>query len=164
MMKKRSVPTLVLLVVLGVLTRPILAELRIYEKEGPVTLDREFYDEYFTQEEALESVEHMREALFSFVQLSEHVKSAKLVPEEKLQAMGNTSWETQALGFPNWSTTVEGTLRRKHYELKKAEFELAELRLERGDVAQADCDKAKTAFRKAEKELQKFWDEFGIAD
>ncbi len=157
----------VLLLTLAVMTGVALcalAELNIHTKEEGIVVDATEYEERFNLDEALECLAKAREALISFADLTERVRRDKLVPESELERIGNTAWETQNLGLPNCGAAIEGTLRRQHYELKTAEFELAQMRLEKGQTSQSDLDDRKQAFEEAEAAMQKFWDEFQIAD
>jgi len=142
----------------------LFAELRIYDKPDGIPVEKKDYYERFTLENSLRRLEQIRGALMSFNRLTEKVKGDTLLSDERLEEIGNTSWEVQSIGFPNFANAVEGTLRRYHYELKQAEFELATIRSEQGVVNEEALKKSQQAFQDAEKGMQKFWDEFQIAD
>ncbi|NLC11922.1 MAG: hypothetical protein GX767_06690 [Firmicutes bacterium] len=61
-------------------------------------------DELFNAEEAAYRTEQIFDALKSFRLLTE--KAEGKISKEEMEALGNTGWETQYLGFHNWTNTV----------------------------------------------------------
>lgn len=76
----------------------------------------------------------------------------------------NTDWEIQYLGFHNWVSTVEGTLRRQDYRIKKLELELARKRYESGEIARRELEQKEIEHEESKREFQRFMDSFTIAD
>lgn len=120
------------------------------------------FDERLSLGEALRSLERVRVSLTSFRDLTEEVR--KKVTKKKLAAIGNTDWETQNIGFFNMAGCIEGTLKKQDYLLKKAQFELANMKFQEGTIGNDEREKARRAFEEAERSFQAFWDSFGIAD
>jgi hypothetical protein len=135
------------------------------ENLSPVSPDEPLEDtlsDRFSLANSLERLQQIRGALSSFVQLTE--KSKPALGERAIARIGNTDWEIQNLGFPNWVGSVEGTLRKQDYQIKKLEFELATKQYEDGEVSQAVLDEKEVAYRLAEQEFRAFWHSFEIAD
>ena len=53
---------------------------------------------------------------------------------------------------------VEGTLAKQDYQLKQAQYELAQLRRTRGEITEQELDLARGAYADATKRFQLFWD------
>ena len=116
----------------------------------------------FGLDHALKSLESVRSSLASFQKLTAESKGK--IPDNKLKEIGNTDWEMQNLGFHNHPNSIEGTLRKQDYMIKKLEFELAEAKKELGRCSDTELKSKKDAYEKAEKGFQAFWYEFGVAD
>ncbi|MBD2040795.1 hypothetical protein [Microcoleus sp. FACHB-672] len=116
----------------------------------------------FTFENSLTRTQQIKEALESFRQLTDTSK-AKL-GKSAIATVKNTDPETQTLGFYNWVGSVEGTLIKQNYQLKKLEFELAQKQYQDKEISQTELDKKSADYRKAEQEFQTFLKSFTIAD
>jgi len=116
----------------------------------------------FSIKQSLESLAIIESALNSFRKLTE--AAAKTIPKEQLAEIGNTGWEMQNLGFINHVQATKGTLLKQDYLIKKLTYELAQKKSKSGEVDQKNLSKIKQEYEKAEREFQKFWKTFGIAD
>ncbi len=116
----------------------------------------------FGVDHALRSLECVRASLTSFRKLTEESKGK--IPDNKLKEIGNTDWERQNLGFRNHPNSIEGTLRKQDYMLKKLEFELAKAKKELGQCPDRELKSKRHAYEKAEKEFQAFWNGFSVTD
>jgi hypothetical protein len=105
---------------------------------------------------ALKSLTQIQSFLVSFRGLTERVRGS--LNEAELRAIGNTSGEMQTIGFHNIPLTVEGTILEQNYQLRQAQYELAQLRHARGDIGVQDLNRARSAYEEATKRLQVFWD------
>lgn len=143
---------------------PARADL-VQEELSPVSPDEPVEDtlsDRFSLDNSLERLEQIRGALSSFVQLTE--KSQPVLGGGAIADIGNTDWEIQHLGFPNWTGAVEGTLRQQEYQIKKLEFELAQKQYEDGEISQAVLNEKEVAYQRAEQDFQAFWNSFRIVD
>lgn len=120
------------------------------------------YNERFSTESALESIDYIKDSLNSFVRLSKI--SEKKIGKKRLKTVGNTGWETQNLGFPNWTSTVKGTLLKNDYLMKKLEYKLEKMKLKSGQSNRAEVDRRKKSFKAAEAAFKQFWSTASIAD
>jgi hypothetical protein len=116
----------------------------------------------FSLANALSRLGTIRDYLTSFRGLTEAAKG-KIAPRV-WKGIGNTDWETQALGFANHPAAIEGALRYQNYLLKKALCELAAAQAQVGRAPAKEVERARRDFAQAEKEFQAFWDALGIAD
>jgi hypothetical protein len=105
---------------------------------------------------ALQRLEQMRGSLASFKQLTARVR--RRLTEAELRDAGNTSEEIQSIGFHNIPLIVEGTLLKQDYQLKQVEYELAQLRRARGQIAEQEVERARGAYADATRRFQLFWD------
>lgn len=110
----------------------------------------------FSADHALQRLAQIRSFLASFRDLTDQVRR-QLSPTQ-LQTLGNTGREIQTIGFHNIPLTVEGTLLKQDYLLKQAQYQLALLRLERGDISAQELVKARSAYAAATSRFQTFWD------
>lgn len=115
----------------------------------------EFARQYGTAP-ALERLEQMRGFLQSFQNLTQRARGKMAAAD--LRAAGNTSREMQNLGFHNIPLVVEGTLLKQDYQLKQLEYELAQLRRARGELAEPEVERARDAYAAATKRFQVYWD------
>lgn len=120
------------------------------------------FNERFSFNDSLDRIGQIRSALTSFQQLTE--KSKSTLGEQTISSIGHTDWETQNLGFPNWVNSVEGTMRKQEYEIKKLEFELAKKQYEDGEITKTTLDQKEASYRRIEQEFQTFWNSFTIVD
>jgi len=120
-------------------------------REGPDEFNRSY-----SSDQALERLTQMRSFLASFSQLTERARG-KLTATQ-LDAAGNTSAEMQTIGFHNIPLIVEGTLLKQDYQLRQVQYELVQLKRQRGDVSVQELDQAKGAYEAATKRFQIFWD------
>ncbi|MFZ5643841.1 MAG: GerMN domain-containing protein [Bacillota bacterium] len=107
-------------------------------------------------------ISQVDQALKSFRLLTE--KSKGKITGEELQKIGNTGWEAQNLGFPNWVGDVRGTLKNQDYQVKKLDYELAKRMYQAGEIKKEELDRKEAAFNKSKADLQAFVDSFTIAD
>ncbi len=119
-------------------------------------------EQRFSLEDSLNRLSQIDQALTSFRRLTEKNK-AKL-GEAATAEVGNTDWETQNLGFPNWVSSLEGTLKKQNYQIKQLEFELAKKQFEDRQISQTTLDRQAADLKKAEREFQDFLKTFKIAD
>ena len=119
-------------------------------------------EERFNAQEAASRTEQIIDALKSFRLLTE--KAEGKISKEEMDALGNTSWEIQYLGFHNWTNTVLGTLILQDYEIKKLEFKLALEQLEAGKIANDELELKEAEYIEAKNKVQQFLDSYSIAD
>jgi len=110
----------------------------------------------FSADQALQRLAQMRSFLASFRDLTDQVRHQ--VSATQLQTLGNTGRDIQTIGFHNIPLTVEGTLLKQEYQLRQAQYQLAQLRLERGDISAQELAKARSAYAAATSRFQTFWD------
>ncbi len=139
--------------------KPLVADLEPIMPDEPVEVT---YNERYSVTSALESLSSIRAALISFTQLTE--MSKKRLGARKLNSVGNTAWEIQNMGFPNWSSSIEGALYKSDFEIKRLEYELALERQMSGKINPEAVEKRKTALDAAEKRFKKFWSSASIAE
>lgn len=146
-------------VVLAVRGRACVAQLRLDRRHtGPGESVKDIYEQRFTFSNALSSMRRMVAALVSFRALTEQAR--KKLPASTVRNVRHTDWETQRLGFANWAGVVEGTLRKQRHWIAKLEYAKARLKGKSGQGLKA----REAAYRKAEKEMQKYLDNFDVAD
>jgi len=119
-------------------------------------------NERFSVKQSLNSLASIESALDSFRKLT--AAAADTLPREKLAGIGNTDWEMQNLGFVNHVGAVRGTLLKQEYLLNKVTYELAQRKAKSGEMNQKDLLKIRREYEAADRQFQKFWKEFGIAD
>lgn len=110
----------------------------------------------FSAENALERLAQIRRFLTSFRQLT--MQARGVLSEVQLQSAGSTGAEVQSIGFHNIPLTVEGALLKQDYQLRQAQYELAQLRRDRGDIDEEQVERAKNAYQAATERFQVFWD------
>lgn len=120
------------------------------------------FEQRFSLNQALSSLEIIRDSLLSFQKLTEEVQGK--VSKEKLNEIGHTDWEMQNLGFRNHPKSIEGALRRQDCQIKKLQYQLAEARNKEGMKNSIELLEAKKAYQQAEKDFQEFWENFRISD
>lgn len=86
----------------------------------------------YSIDDALGRLNQIEDALASFVAVTE-LAASRLGPHD-LDALGNTDWESQNLGFPNWVDSVKGALYWADYRIAQLELEIATARYEAGEV------------------------------
>ena len=119
-------------------------------------------NERFSVDNSLNRIKQIREALSSFRQLTN--KSRQTLGNSVLQSVGNTDPEIQNLGFYNWTSAVEGTVKKQEYEIKKLQYELAQKQYKDGEISKSELDKKFANYQKAKQEFQAFLKSFNIAD
>lgn len=110
----------------------------------------------FAAAPALQRLDQMRGFLSSFKQLT--MKARGKVSAADLRSAGNTSGEMQSIGFHNIPLVLEGTLLKQEYQLRQVQYELAQLRLARGEMTEQDVERARSAYAEATRRFQLFWD------
>jgi len=123
---------------------------------------RQTFEQRFSLDQALSSLEVIRASLQSFQKLTEEVQGK--VSNEKLKEIGHTDLEMQNLGFRNHPKSIEGALRKQDYQIKKLQYQLAEARNKEGMKNSTELMEAKEDYQQAEKDFQKFWRDFRISD
>lgn len=116
----------------------------------------EEFNTAYSSDLALTRLAQVQSFLASFRQLTERVRDT--LPATELTAFGNTSAEMQTIGFHNIPLIVEGTILKQEYQLRQIQYELAELKRERGEVSVKEFEQARSAYDRATKRLQVFWD------
>ena len=116
----------------------------------------------FTFSNAVTGIQYINDWLKSFHELTK-LTTDRVSPEEK-QQVGNLGIEMQTIGFYNWVKSVEGTLCKQEYEIRKLEYELALERNTSGKVSQAEVDEKEISYQKARITMQNFITKFHIAD
>ncbi|MBE9213295.1 hypothetical protein IQ247_11540 [Plectonema cf. radiosum LEGE 06105] len=116
----------------------------------------------FSFENSLARVSQIDKALNSFRVLTE--KSKPVLESKILSEVANTDWDTQNLGFTNWVGSVEGTLRKQDYQIKKLEYQLAQKQYEDKAISQNILNQKQAAHNKAKKDFQAFIKSFSVAD
>jgi Spy/CpxP family protein refolding chaperone len=120
------------------------------------------YENRFSLESSLESLQQIQGYLKSFQVLTEETKAK--VSRQKMKEIGNTDWETQNMGFRNFPRGIEGTLRKQDYQIRELRYQLAKEKFKQKVIGEKELAEAKQAFEEAEKSFQTFWDKFGISD
>jgi hypothetical protein len=113
-------------------------------------------------ESALGAANSLKSILNSFRVLTE--KSRGKIAARELKKIGNTARDTQDVGFTNLPRTIEGTLLKQDYTIKKLKYELAQEQSKSGRASATQVAAAKTEYEKSEEAFQKFWNGFGISD
>jgi len=116
----------------------------------------------FSLENAITVIGTMQQWLESFRRLTVAAKGK--IGAAAWKEIGNTEWDVQTLGFANQPRAVEGALRYQNWLLKKTQYQLALLELERGKTSPQKTGQARQEMEQAEKEFQAFWDSLSIAD
>jgi hypothetical protein len=109
----------------------------------------------YSSDVALQRLAQVQTFLASFRRLTERVRHT--LPAE-LTAIGNTSAEMQTIGVHNIPLTVEGTILKQEYQLRQVQCELAQLKRGRGDISAQELEQARSAYERATKRFQVFWD------
>jgi hypothetical protein len=152
---------IILLMALFVISIPANAEISL-KPIHPDEPTEYTYNKRFSTENSLECLSRIRSALESFRKLTE-ATDAKIAMGV-LTNVGNTGWETQNLGFMNWPGTIEGTLYKNEYIIRKLEYELTMEKVKSGQLINSDLEKAEKDYKQAEQNFIIFWNSFGIGD
>jgi hypothetical protein len=158
-MKNHGCPLFFLLIILSAL--PLSADVALKPLHPDESVDQTL-ERRFSLANALISLDQIGEYLQSFRRLTE--VALEKIPAKKMAEIGNTEWEVQELAFRNLPKDIQGALYYQNWLLKKALYELALLELKTGKIAAQKANQAWRDLKKAEKELQKFWDTMTIAD
>ena len=110
----------------------------------------------YSSDVALQRLAQVQTFLASFRRLTERVRRTLAATE--LTVIGNTSAEMQTIGFHNYPLTVEGTILKQEYQLRQVQFELAQVKRGRGDISAQELEQARSAYERATKRFQVFWD------
>lgn len=119
--------------------------------EGPDEFERGFI-----ADSALKRLEQVRGFLNSFRQLTDDVRRGQ--PSSELLKTANTSREVQTIGFHNIPLVIEGTLLKQEYQLAQVRYELAQLKHAQGGLTDQDLAAARSAYVRATRRFQVFWD------
>lgn len=120
------------------------------------------FNQRFSVENALRTVDFMSSALESFRKLTEQSKSK--IPKEQMKKIGNTDWDIQNLGFRNAAGAVKGVLLKQQYQIKKLTYDLALQKSTAKGIDAEELAQAKAEYQRAEKTFQEFWNSFGVSD
>lgn len=118
--------------------------------------------ERFNLSKSLTGMESINGWLKSFKELTK-LTADRISPEEK-QQVGNLGWEMQNIGFYNWVKSVEGTLHKQNYDIRKLEYELALERCAAGKVSQEEVTEKERKYQEARSDMQNFLEKFHVAD
>jgi len=110
----------------------------------------------YSADSALQNLTRIQSFLVSFRGLTDRVRGS--LDESVLPTIGNTSGETQTIGFQNIPLIVEGTILKQNYQLTQAQYELAQLRRARQEISTEDLNLARRAYVDATRRFQVFWD------
>lgn len=114
-------------------------------------------------ETACNCLSKMRNSLDSFRELTENLEHS--ISNEQKTKIGSMDWETQNLGFHNWSNHIEGTLMKQNYLIKKLKYELAKERFESGEeITKNYLSRLKREYESSEQMLADYLNAFHIAD
>ncbi len=116
-------------------------------QDGPVE-----FEYRYSSDAALGRLTRVRGYLGSFRQLTHRARN--LIPEPELREMGNTSRKVQTIGVRNLPWIVEGTVLKQDYQLRQVQYELAQLKRERGEMGTEELDRARAAYVEATREYQ----------
>ncbi|MBP7051035.1 MAG: hypothetical protein KBE65_08480 [Phycisphaerae bacterium] len=116
----------------------------------------------FSCDNALKRLGQIESALSSFEQLTEVTRATRV--SDTLGEIENLDWETQTLGFPNWSGAIEGTLLKQQYIVAKLQYDLSRERLKQNETSSAEAAKARQEYQQAKQAFLTFWNSFTIID
>jgi len=119
--------------------------------EGTVEFNRAYSSDL-----ALNRMTQVEGFLESFRKLTDKVRSRLTPPERK--TIGNIDSDMQTIGFHNIPLIIEGALLKQEYQLRQTEYELAQLKRDHGNATAQEVEAKRTAYAKATKALQIFWD------
>lgn len=154
-----------LVVLLLCLSVSVSAELNLDDNKNLIHWEEDplqVFNDRFSYDNALYRLDQINGYLDSFRALTEMSRSQ--LSEEELQGIGNTGRDVQSLGFHNIPLTVEGALRKQHYQLAQLEYELAQYKFEDDEITGDELNMKRDAFEQAEADFQEFWDSFTILD
>lgn len=125
--------------------------------------DRQDLDnDRFSFSSGLAGIQYINGWLKSFQALTV-LSSERISPEER-QRIGNLGWDTQNLAFYNNVKSVEGTLYKQKFEIRKLEYELALERKAAGKISQAEVAEKEKSYQEAWNSFQNFLAKFHVAD
>ncbi len=110
----------------------------------------------YTSDHALQRLAQMEAFLKSFRMLTK--RAERFMSRSELRAIGNTGADMQSIGFHNIPLAVEGTLLKQDYQLRQAQYELAQLKRSRGEISASELEKAAASYQAATRRMQLFWD------
>jgi hypothetical protein len=116
----------------------------------------EEFNTAYSSDRALQRLAQVQSFLVSFRGLTKRVRGT--LPASELAAIGNTEADMQTIGFHNIPLIVEGTVLKQEYQLRQVQYELAQMKRARGDISAQELDQAKSAYERATKRFQVFWD------
>lgn len=116
----------------------------------------------FSCDNALKRLGQIESALSSFEQLTEETRATRV--SDALGEIENLDWETQTLGFTNWSRAIKGTLLKQQYIIAKLQYDLSRERLKQNEINSAEAAKARREYQRAKQAFLTFWKSFTIID
>ena len=119
------------------------------------------FEKRFSFDNALISLNNIKESLKSFRDLTDKIRSKKTI---NISEVGNTDWETQHLGFSNMVSAIEGTLRKQDYLIQKLQYELISEQKKSTLINEEELSKKCKKFRESEINFQNFWNSQIISD
>lgn len=75
--------------------------------------------------------------------------------DKAMSGTGNPDWSIQYLGFINWLSSVEATLKQQDYQLKKLDYKLAKKDYEDNEITKEVLAKKAAKYRQAKEEFQR---------
>jgi len=128
----------------------------------PAESAEQTWNERLSLENALQAMAGIRAMLGSFAQLNEACRSG--LSAEKKSRIGNMNPEMQTIAMANLPRTVEATLRKQDFLIKKLEFELASLQSANGTISRETLEGRRLAKEESANNLEAFWRSFRLAD
>lgn len=94
----------------------------------------------FSIDDAVYRLDQIDDALASFMTLTD--LASPHFSSHEFEAIGNTDWETQNLGFHNWSYAIRGALYYADYRIAELELSIIQARYEDGDASLSELTAA----------------------
>ena len=120
------------------------------------------FNQRFSVDTALRGAKQLESILASFRKLTE--KARRKLDPTTLKEIGNTDGETQTIAFANLPRTIQGTVLKQDYLIKKLQYELALEKSKTGQVTAEKVAETEKEYKKAEEAFQALWNGFRIAD
>jgi len=133
-----------------------LGYLNLHKRNPDGAEGAEEFNTGYSSDQALQRLSQVQSFLDSFNRLTNQARGRLTAAE--LNAVGNTGAEMQSIGFHNIPLIVEGTVLKQDYQLRQAQYELAQLKRQRGDISVQELDRTRSAYEEATKRFQIFWD------
>lgn len=145
----------------GAFAFSVPGQLRLTDRHPGEPADYTF-NQRFSPRHAVENLRQIEAFLRSFRPLTERCETR--LPAGEVKSVGNTERDVQDLGFYNAVKSVEGTVRKQEYLIRRLEYELAKAKYAAGEVGKTGLERKWAAYRSAEKEFQAFWSSYRVPD